>query len=178
MAKRDRSKTNVPQSSREGSELTEEDLAGIEEHERSEAGRTGAAPRPESRAAQLTRLFYQTPEGKELRETADSIKSGLNEDDTVAVQIHVPKQFIRQTEFLEGKRADGAGVAPRPVQRVLSQIVLNELHDQLNWLVAGPARFEYYRNLWNQFCDAQGAPEEKIEDGKSAAPKGGNEEPF
>ena len=172
MPKKDQNKTDATPPSGKGFGMTEEDLAALDGYENSEAGKTAAAPEPESRAAGLTKLFYQTPEGKELREMADSVKNGLNEDDTVAVQIHVPRQFIRQTEFLEGKRVTDAGGTPRAADRVLNQILLNELHDQLHWLVASPANFSHYRALWNRFCDAQGAPEEKIPSAESSKEEG------
>ena len=80
------------------------------------------------------------------------------------------------TEFLEEKRASGA--APRLAAKVLSQILQNELHDQLHWLTVSPARYEYYRNLWNRFCEAHGAPEEKIADPASGPAKSTEEGPF
>ena len=89
----------------------------------------------------------------------------------------MPREFIRLTEFLEQKRAADAGVAPLPPDKVINQIILNELHDQLHWLVVEPAHFEHYRELWNRFCDEQGAPEEKIPDPLTTAEEGG-ESPF
>jgi hypothetical protein len=156
--------------------LSDEELAAVSEYENSEEGRAGE-PEPESRAVQLTKLFYKTPEMQECRLTADSINNALNPDDTVSVQIHVPREFLRLTEFLEQKRATAAGVGPLPPPKVLNQIVLNELHDQLHWLITGPARFSYYRDLWNRFCDEQGAPDQKIPDPQASAGEGG-EGPF
>lgn len=157
-------------------ELSPEDLAALAEYENSEEGRAGE-PKPESPAERLTKLFYKTPEMQECRETADSINNSLNPDDTVAVQIDVPREFLRLTEFLELKRATAAGVEPLPTPKVLNQIVLNELHDQLHWLITGPARFSYYRDLWNRFCDEQGAPDQKIPDPQASAGESG-EGPF
>ena len=54
--------------------LTDEDLAAIDEYENSEEGRA-VRPAPESRAGQLTKLFMQTPEMQEYRRTADSINN-------------------------------------------------------------------------------------------------------
>lgn len=129
-----------------------------------------------TKAAELTELFNKTPEMQECRQTAGSIANKLDPEDTVSIEIDVPKEFIRLTEFLEEKRASGA--APRPAAKVLSQILQNELHDQLHWLTVSPARYEYYRNLWNHFCDAQGAPEEKIADPASGPAKSTEEGPF
>ena len=131
-----------------------------------------------TKAAELTELFYKTPEMQECQQTAGSIANKLDPEDTVAIKIDVPKEFIRLTEFLEEKRASGAGVAPRPAATILNQILQNELHDQLHWLTVGPARYEYYRNLWNRFCDEQGAPEEKIADPVSGPAKSTEEGPF
>ena len=159
--------------------MTEAELAAaVEAYENSEEGRAARKQKPESRAAQLTKLFHQTPEGQELRLTAGSILNKLDPEDTVSIKIDVPKEFVRLTEFLEQKRATGAGGKARPAAKVLNQILINELHDQLHWLVVGPARYEYYRNLWNRFCDEQGAPEEKIADPASGPAKTSEEGPF
>jgi hypothetical protein len=159
--------------------MTDDELAAaVEEHENSDEGRAARKRKPESRAARLTKLFYETAEGRELRQTADTINSRLNMGDTVAVKIHVPKEFIRLTEFLEQKKVAGTAIAPRPTAKVLNQILLNELHDQLHWLTVGPARYEYYRNLWNRFCDQHGAPEEKIADPASGPAQDGEKGPF
>lgn len=130
-----------------------------------------------TKAEELTALFYQTPEMQECKKTADAIANQLDPEDTVAVTIDVPKEFIRLTDFLEGKRAADAGGAPLPAQTVLSRILINELHDQLHWLITGPARYSHYRDLWNRFCEAHGAPEEKIADG-TATGKTTEEGPF
>jgi hypothetical protein len=145
-------------------EMSAEDLAALEEYENSEEGKEAGKPTPETPAERLTKLFLKTPEMEEWRQTADSINNRLNPEDTVAVQVDVPREFIRLTEFLEQKRALAAGVGPLPPHEVLNQILLNELHDQLHWLITGPARFGYYRDFWNRFCDAQGAPELKTAD--------------
>ena len=131
-----------------------------------------------TRAEELTELFLKTPEMQECKLAAGSIANKLDPDDTVAVTIDVPKEFVRLTEFLEGKRLAGTAAQPRPVPQVLTQILLNELHDQLHWLAVSPARFEYYRNLWNRFCDEQGAPEEKIADPASGPAKSTEDGPF
>ena len=164
---RNKGKSNPP--AKRSAQMTGDKLAAaVEAHENSAEGRAARKRKPESRAAQLTKLFYETAEGRELRQTADSINGKLNMGDTVAVKIDVPKEFIRLTEFLEQKRVLGTPTKPRSVAKVLNQILLNELHDQLHWLVVGPARYEYFRSIWNRFCDAQGAPQEKI-----AEPAGG-----
>lgn len=131
-----------------------------------------------TRAEELTELFNETPEMQECQQTAGSITNKLDPEDTVSITIEVPKELVRLTEFLERKRVAGARGEPRPAAKVLNQILVNELHDQLHWLVVGPARYEYYRNLWNRFCDEQGAPEEKIADPASSPAKSGEEGPF
>ncbi len=131
-----------------------------------------------TRAQELTEQFHKTPEMQECKQTAGSITNKLDPEDTVSIQIDVPKEFIRLTEFLEKNRASEAGVAPRPAAKVLNQIMLNELHEQLHFLVVQPARYSYYRDLWNRFCDAQGAPEEKIPDPTKPSDTSGEEGPF
>lgn len=157
-------------------ELSEEDLAALAEYENSE-GKAAGKPEPETPAELLTKLFYNTPEMLECRVTADSIQTRLNLEVTVRVQLDVPREFIRMTEFLEQKRATAAGVEPLPPPQVLNQLLLNELHDQLHGLITGPARFRYYSDLWNRFCDAQGVPEQKLPDPLASAGEGA-EGPF
>lgn len=159
-------------------DLTAEELAGLEEYENSEDSKASGRPAPESRAEQLTKLFRQTPEIQELLHLTDTVHNELNAEGDVPLYIHVPRAFIRLTEFLEEKRAAAAGVAPSPAANVLNQILVNELHDQLHWLSTSPGRFSHYRDLWNRFCDAQGAPEEKIPDGTPAPQERGEEGPF
>ena len=159
-------------------ELSEQDQAALDEYEKSVEGKdeeelTAAGAKPESREERLSRIFLETPEAKECRQTADSINNRLNPDDTVPVQIDVPREFLRLTEFLERKRATAVGVEPLPTPKVLNQILLNELHDQLHWLITGPARFSYFRDLWNRFCDEQGAPDQKIPVPQASAGEGG-----
>ena len=71
-----------------------------------------------------------------------------------------------------------AGVTPLPAAKVLNQILLNELHDQLHWLITDPARFSHYRDLWNRFCDQQGAPDQKIPAPQQPTEGEGGEGPF
>ena len=139
-------------------------------------GKGAPKAKPESRAQALTKLFLQTPEMKECQMVAGGIANKLDPGDTVSIKIDVPKEFVRLTEFLEEKRTAGGNVA-RPADKVLAQTLLNELHEQLHWLVTGPARYGYYRDLWNRFCDEHGAPEEKIED-PMTAPEKREEGPF
>jgi hypothetical protein len=167
--------TQMP-SSGDPDNLNAEDLAAVAKYESSEEGREDA--NPESPAERLTKLFYKTPEMQECSQTADAINTSLDPEDTVPVQIDVPRQFIRLTEFLEQKRATAASVAPVPAAKVLNQILLNELHDQLHWLITGPARFRYYRELWNRFCDQQGAPDQKIPAPQQPTEGEGGEGPF
>jgi hypothetical protein len=69
------------------------------------------------------------------------------------------------------------GRAHTPIDKVLARIVDNEVQEELHWLVVEPAHFECYRNLWNRFCEEQGAPEHKIGAPQKAEARGG-EGPF
>src|SRR6266853_3107949 len=74
-------------------ELTDDELdAAVEAYKNSE-GRAARKSKPESRAARLTKLFYETAEGKELRQTGGSILNKLDPEDTVSIKIDVPKEF-------------------------------------------------------------------------------------
>jgi hypothetical protein len=157
-------------------ELSPEDLAGIEEYEKSEEGKAAGKTAPEGRAARLTRLFNDLPEMSELALMVDTLNARLDPTDTETVSLQVPKQFLAVLEFLERKNALDAGREPVAAAAVLSQIVTNELHETLHWLTVQPAHFSHYRNLWNRFCDDEGEPEEKIAAPKRAAEDG--EDPF
>ena len=125
-------------------------------------------------AEELTKVFMSTPEMIEHVETIDDILDKLDEEDTQAVTIQVPKQFIRMLEFMERKNAADKGRDPAPVSKELSEWVVNDLHDMLHWLKVGPAQLRHYRDLWNRFCDERGAPEHKIpEPGQPEEPKEG-----
>ena len=131
-----------------------------------------------TKAQELTERFNKTPEMQECLLVAGTVNNQLDPEDTVPVTISVPREFIRLTEYLEKNRATEAGVAGRPAEKVLNQIMLNELHEQLHWLTVAPAHFSYFRNLWNRFCDAQGAPEERIADPTEGSSKGEEDGPF
>ena len=158
--------------SNDDGKLSAEDLAALAEYENSDAA--GAKAPTSSRAAELTKLFYKTAEMQDYTLTLAAIEAGLDMEDTVPVKIDVPREFIRLTEFLELKRATAAGIEPLPPQKVLNQVILNELQNQLHWLTVEPAHFAHYRNLWNRFCDEQGAPEQKIAARDTGASEDGN----
>ncbi len=149
-----------------------EDLAALAEYEKSDVA--GAKTPTSSRAAELTKLFYKTAEMQDYTLTLAAINADLDPEDTVPVQIDVPRGLLRLVEFLEQKRASDAGVAPDAAPVVLSQMTVNELQNQLHWLTVEPAHFAHYRNLWNRFCDEQGEPEQKIGAPNAASPKDEN----
>jgi hypothetical protein len=130
------------------------------------------------RAAELTALFLKTPEMQECKTTAGTLLNQLDDGDTVSLKIELPRALVQLAEFLERKRAEEAGVAAQSAAKVLGNMLRNDLHDELHWLTVGPAHFAYYRNLWNRFCDAQGAPEQKIADPGRRPERGGEEGPF
>ena len=128
-----------------------------------------------SRAAELTALFLKTPEMQECKTTAGTILNQLDEGDTVSIKIELPRALVQVAEFLEHKRA---GKAAKDAAKVLSRYLHNDLHDELHMLTVAPLSFDYYRNLWNRFCDSQGAPEEKIADPATGPEQGREERPF
>ena len=141
-------------------------------------GKSKTMPK-KSRAAELTELFYKTPEMQECKTTAGTFVNQVHDGNTVSVKIELPRALVQLAEFLERKRA-GEGGKARSAAKVLSAMLLNDLHDELHWLTVEPAHFAYYRNLWNRFCDEQGAPEEKIAEpnAASSAKQGREEGPF
>ena len=131
-----------------------------------------------STAAELTKLFMQTPEMQECTVTAGTIRNKVDPGDTVSIEIKLPRALVQLAEFIERKRAEEAGGKARSTTKLLSMILENDLHDELHWLTVEPAHFAYYRSLWNRFCDAQGAPEHKIADPETSPGKGMEEGPF
>ena len=115
-------------------------------------------------AEELTQAFLKTPEMAEHQKVIGTVNARLDEGDTETVCLQVPKQFLTMLEFVERNNAADAGRTPAPASDALNQIVKNELHDMLHWLVVQPARFAHYRNLWNRFCEEQNAPDQKIPD--------------
>jgi hypothetical protein len=152
-------------------DLTDEDLAALAEYEASVEGqKTG---REETRAEKLTRLFYKTPAMTEHQKVIDAINDTAALDHDVTVSLKIPRRFITMLEFRERQDAADAGRAPASAEELLTLALVGELEEQLHWLVVEPARFEHYRNLWNRFCDEQGAPEEKIPPPGTAKDEGG-----
>ena len=126
---------------------------------------------------ELNAAFLKTPEMIEHRKTIGAILNRLDPEDTETVCLQIPKQFLAMLDFTERHDAAAAGRVAAPADQVLNQIVVNELHDQLHWLTVAPARFAYYRNLWNRFCDLHGAADQKIPDPLAPTQQGG-EGPF
>jgi hypothetical protein len=120
------------------------------------------ADETERKREELGRLFLETPEMREYTAVTQDISNTLDEDDTVPFQLHVPRQFLQLVDFLEQKRALQAGVSPVTAERTLNQMFMNLLHEELHSLITEPLTYPYYLELWNRFCDAQGAPEQKI----------------
>lgn len=130
-----------------------------------------------SRAAELTELFNKTPEMQECKTTAGTLLNQVHDGNTVSIKVELPRALVQLAEFLERKRAEDGGKA-RTAAKMLSNMLLNDLHDELHWLTVAPSQhFGYYRNLWNRFCDEHGAPEEKIPDPASPVEKA-EEGPF
>jgi len=152
-------------------DLTEEDLAALAEYEASPEGQQPG--REETRAEKLTKLFYETPAMIEHKTVIDAINDTSAPDHDVTLSLKIPHRFITMLEFRERQDAADTGRAPASAEDLLARRLINELEDELHWLVVEPARFEHYRNLWNRFCDEQGAPEQKILLPGTAEDKGG-----
>ena len=129
-------------------------------------------------AEELTAAFLKTPAMAEHTKIIGTVNAQLDPGDTETVCLQIPKQFLTMLEFVERNNASDEGRKADPAAKVLGQMVLNELHDMLHWLVVAPAHFDRYRDLWNRYCDEQGAPEHKIPTPGEAAPKDGEEGPF
>lgn len=124
-------------------------------------------------AQELTKAFLKTPEMVEHARVIGAVNDKLDTDDTVTVGLQIPKQFLTMLEFVERTEAAHEGREPEPVGEVLNLMLINQLQEELHWLVVEPAHFERYRDLWNRFCDKQGAPEHKILSEQKAPPEEG-----
>jgi hypothetical protein len=144
----------------ESDDLSEKDLAALAEYEASPEGQKPG--REETRAEELTKLFYKTPAMIEHKRVIDAINDTSALDHDVTVSLKIPRRFITMLEFRERQDAADAGRAAVSAEELLTRTLVGELEEQLHWLVVEPARFEHYRNLWNRFCDVHGATEEKI----------------
>jgi hypothetical protein len=113
-------------------------------------------------AQELTKAFLKTPEMVEHARVIGEVNDKLDTDDTVTVGLQIPKQFITMLEFVSRTEAAHEGREPEPVGEMLNLMLVNQLQEELHLLVVAPAHFERYRDLWNRFCDEQGAPEHKI----------------
>jgi hypothetical protein len=111
-------------------------------------------------AEELTKAFRKTPAMIELAELIDAVENG--DWDEQAVSVEVSKPLLKMLEFQERAEAAEQGRAPTPVDKILARIIDNVLQEELHWLTVEPAHFDRYRDLWNRFCDEQGAPEHKI----------------
>lgn len=125
-------------------------------------GKTSSDERHFVTEEELTAAFLKTPEMVELAKIAGEVNAKVDPGDTQTVCVKVPKQLIRLMDFMERKYAAVAGRKPASVAKALSQIATNELHDDLHLATVAPLTLEYYRKLWNQFCDERGAPEYKL----------------
>jgi hypothetical protein len=143
-------------------DLTDEQLAALDEYEKSQESKAARQPKPENRAAQLTKLFLKTPEMVEYAQVIGDVNDKLDTDDTVTVGLQIPKQFITMLEFVERTEAAHEGREPEPVGEVLNLMLVNQLQEELHLLVVAPEQFPRNRDLYNRFCDEQGAPEHKI----------------
>ena len=128
-------------------------------------------------AEELTRAFLKTPEMVEHKTVIGTVNARLDDGDTETVCLQIPKQFLTMLEFVERNDAADAGREPATPAAQLNQIVKNDLHEILHWLVVEPVHFAHYRKLWNRFCDEQNAPEQKIPD-PLASVKPDEEGPF
>jgi len=128
-------------------------------------------------AEELTAAFLKTPAMVEHTKIIGTVNAQLDPGDTETVCLQIPKQFLTMLEFVERNNASDEGRKADPAAKVLGQMVLNELHNMLHWLVVAPAHFARYRDLWNRFCDQQGAPDQKIPAAQTSAENGG-EGPF
>ena len=139
-------------------------------------GSRGEETQSQATAEQLTKLFYKTPAMIAHAEMVDTVQNSPDWS-TETVCIEVSKPLLAMIDFEERAQAKEHGRAPAPTDSILALIVDNVLQEELHWHVVAPAHFQRYRNLWNRFCDEQGAPEHKIA-APGEATQEGREGPF
>ena len=102
-------------------------------------------------AEELTSAFLKT------RPWPNTPKSSGQSTPSSTRRIPKPSASKSPSSFLPCWNSSNAITPPTwaalrtPPTKVLGQMVLNELHDMLHWLVVAPAHFARYRDLWNLF---------------------------
>lgn len=129
-------------------------------------------------AAELTAAFRKTPAMVELAQMLDQVQNSPDWLLPHPVTVEVNKPLLTMLEFHEQIDAAQQGRAPTPIDKILSRVLDNVLQEELHWLVVAPTHFVRYRDLWNRFCDEQGAPQHKIAVPGETTEEEGREGPF
>lgn len=125
-------------------------------------------------AEELTREFLKTPAMVEHVRMINEIQDDPDWHNE-AVTVDVAKPLLKMLEFLEGLEASDGRRKPEEVKKLLSRILDNHLQAVLHELVVSPGILRHYRDLWNAFCDKNGAPEHKIPDPDATSKDDGNQ---
>jgi len=128
-------------------------------------------------AEELTREFLKTTPMVEHARVLQDIQDDPDWRNE-AVTVDVAKPLLKMLEFVEHLEAADEGRKPEQVKEILSRILDNHLQAELQGLVVSPGSHRHYRDLWNAFCDKNGAPEHKIPDPGDISKDDGNQEPF
>jgi hypothetical protein len=125
-------------------------------------------------AEELTREFLKTPPMVEHARMLSEIQDDPDWHNE-PVTVEVAKPLLKMLEFLERLEASDGRRKPEEVKKLLSSILDNHLQAVLHELVVSPGVHRHYRDLWNAFCDKNGAPEHKIPDPSTVSKDEGNQ---
>ena len=125
-------------------------------------------------AEELTREFLKTPPMVEHTRMLNEIQDDPDWN-SEAVTLEVSKPLLKMLEFVEHLEAADEKRKPEKVTEILSRILDNHVQAELHGLVASPGSHRHYRDLWNAFCDKNGAPQHKIPDPSTISKDDGNE---
>jgi hypothetical protein len=153
-----------------------------ESHEKEERYRAREEAEKNEPSNKLGRLFEQSSAMVEHKEFIDRILAALSgrdaEFELKPVTIRLPKPLLDLLIWDEKKDAEAASRQPEDAATIIGRNVENQLQERLHWLTVEPTVYSRYKNLWNDFCDAHGAPELKLLE-PSADEAGGSEQgPF
>ena len=125
-------------------------------------------------AEELTREFLKTPPMIEHARVLAEIQ-GDPDWHTQSITVEVAKPLLKMLEFIEHLEATDDRRKPRAVEEILSRALDYDLQSDLHELVVSPGNHRHYRDLWNAFCDKNGAPEHKIPDPNTISKDDGNQ---
>lgn len=133
-------------------------------------------PAPHPAIAGLRAQFSAHPDVCALMQVLDAAQNDTADPQPMMVKLQ--PGLLSLLEHVESLDAAGAGRAPAPPERILSQMLGNYLEDLLHRLVSDPTSHPHYARLWNGLCAEAGAPELVVPDKATPAMPQAKDGPF